>query len=64
MWVTLITPGSTCQGKGPHWHNWLKQILIGNGIEKRGLIRSVWESQAVKSEIGEFFIFDGNRIGW
>lgn len=40
------------------------QINIGNGAEKRGLIKSVWESQAVKNNVGNGFIFDGNKIGW
>ena len=25
---------------------------------------SVWESKAVKSKVGNGFIFDGNKIGW
>ena len=39
-------------------------ILIGNGVEKRGLIRNVWESQAVKRALGRGFIFDGNKLAW
>lgn len=40
------------------------QVLIGSGAEKRGLIKTVWESQAIKNAIGKGFIFDGNKIGW
>lgn len=40
------------------------QINIGNGAEKRGLIKSVWESQTVRNKVGNGFIFDGNKIGW
>ncbi|MCJ1470295.1 hypothetical protein MMC07_008940 [Pseudocyphellaria aurata] len=45
-------------------YNLISQIVIGNGAEKRGLIRSVWASKKVKQELGNGFIFDGNKIGW
>ena len=40
------------------------EVLIGNGVEKRGLVRSVWESKAVAQAVGQGFIFDGNRLAW
>ncbi|EON65194.1 hypothetical protein W97_04431 [Coniosporium apollinis CBS 100218] len=39
-------------------------VNIGNGAEKRGLIKRVWNSKAVKSALGPGWIFDGNRIAW
>ncbi|KAI9680849.1 MAG: hypothetical protein M1817_004289 [Caeruleum heppii] len=39
-------------------------IQIGNGIEKRGLVKKVWGSQAVKKATGPSWIFDGNKIAW
>jgi eukaryotic translation initiation factor 2C len=39
-------------------------VLIGNGVETRGLIRNVWESKAVKKSLGSGFIFDGNKLAW
>jgi eukaryotic translation initiation factor 2C len=40
------------------------EVLVGNGVEKRGLVRSVWESKAVNQAVGQGFIFDGNRLAW
>lgn len=40
------------------------KVLIGSGAEKRGLIKNLWESKAIKAAIGKGFIFDGNKIGW
>lgn len=40
------------------------EVLIGNGAEKRGLIKSVWESKGLKQALGTGFIFDGNRLAW
>ncbi|KAI5361410.1 Putative PAZ domain, Piwi domain, ribonuclease H-like superfamily, argonaute, linker 1 [Septoria linicola] len=39
-------------------------VMIGNGIEKRGLIDKVWNSKAVKAEMGNFTVFDGNKLAW
>jgi N-terminal domain of argonaute len=39
-------------------------VQIGNGAEKRMVIKKVWETQARKNATGEFFIFDGNKLGW
>ena len=34
-------------------------VLIGSGVEKRGLIQKVWQSKGVRQELGSGFIFDG-----
>jgi eukaryotic translation initiation factor 2C len=39
-------------------------VMIGNGAEKRGLIKKVWESQAVRKEMDQFTIYDGNKLAW
>lgn len=39
-------------------------ILIGGGAETRAVIRKVWNSTARKQELGQFFIFDGDKLGW
>lgn len=39
-------------------------VLIGSGVEKRALIRKVWESKPLQKLIGESWIFDGNRLAW
>lgn len=39
-------------------------VLIGSGVETRGLIRNVWESKTVKKALGDGFIFDGNKLAW
>lgn len=39
-------------------------VLIGSGVEKRGLIQKVWQSNAIKAELGSGFIFDGNKLAW
>ncbi|MCJ1471702.1 hypothetical protein MMC13_000342, partial [Lambiella insularis] len=39
-------------------------ILIGSGVEKRGLIMAVWESKILQGQIGPDWVFDGNRLGW
>ena len=39
-------------------------VLINKGDDKRGLIKSVWESQTVKQAIGDDFIWDGNVLAW
>jgi eukaryotic translation initiation factor 2C len=39
-------------------------IQVGNGAEKRAVISKAWASKARKSATGEFFIFDGNKLGW
>lgn len=38
--------------------------MIGNGVEKRGLVTRVWQSQAVRQAISTGFIFDGNKLAW
>ncbi|KAF2481788.1 Piwi domain-containing protein [Neohortaea acidophila] len=39
-------------------------VHFGSGNEKRGLIRKLWESKAVKAALGPGFIFDGNKLAW
>jgi eukaryotic translation initiation factor 2C len=39
-------------------------VQIGGGAEKRAVINKVWASQARKTATGEWFIFDGNKLGW
>jgi hypothetical protein len=31
---------------------------------KRGLIRKLWDSNPVKKEIGDKWLFDGNKLAW
>ncbi|OQO08033.1 hypothetical protein B0A48_06826 [Cryoendolithus antarcticus] len=40
------------------------EVLVGNGVEKRGLVRAVWECATVQNTLGKGFIFDGNRLAW
>lgn len=43
------------------------QIKVGEGGEKMGLIKKVWESKAVKQELakhGKYWLWDGNKIAW
>ncbi|GAB7361269.1 hypothetical protein MBLNU230_g1329t1 [Neophaeotheca triangularis] len=40
------------------------EVLVGNGAEKKGLIKAVWQSKAVRKAVGEQVIFDGNRLAW
>lgn len=40
------------------------EIMVGNGAEKKGLIKAVWESKAVRKAVGDQVIFDGNRLAW
>lgn len=39
-------------------------VQIGNGAEKRAVILKAWASKARKAATGEWFIFDGNKLGW
>ncbi|KAM0178275.1 hypothetical protein ACHAPF_003640 [Botrytis cinerea] len=42
-------------------------VMIGEGAEKMGLIKKVWESKTVKRELakhGKFWLWDGNQIAW
>ncbi|KAI6846917.1 Piwi-domain-containing protein [Hortaea werneckii] len=39
-------------------------VLIGNGLEKRGLIKEVWECPSVRDALGKGWIFDGNKLAW
>ncbi|KAI9707546.1 MAG: hypothetical protein M1836_000507 [Candelina mexicana] len=42
-------------------------IQVGSGKEKRGLIKKIWNSAAVKAKLftpGSGWIFDGNKIAW
>jgi eukaryotic translation initiation factor 2C len=39
-------------------------IIIGNGAEKRAVIRKVWESKARIEKTGHSLIFDGNKLAW
>lgn len=40
------------------------EVMVGKGDEKRGLIKAVWESQAVKQALGDDIIFDGDKMAW
>ncbi|EKG10810.1 Argonaute/Dicer protein PAZ [Macrophomina phaseolina MS6] len=42
----------------------VRGVIVGTGTEKRGLIMSVWDSNAVKAKIGKGWLFDGNKIAW
>lgn len=39
-------------------------VVIGNSVEKRGLIMKVWNSKTLKQALGKGFIFDGNKLAW
>lgn len=39
-------------------------VQVGNGAEKRAVIRKAWASKARRNLTGEYFIFDGNKLGW
>ncbi|KAK4612770.1 hypothetical protein CLAFUR0_12763 [Fulvia fulva] len=39
-------------------------VMIGSGVEKRGLIRKVWNSKQVQAAVGDACIFDGNKLAW
>lgn len=39
-------------------------VQIGNGAEKRAVILKTWASRTRKAATGEYFIFDGNKLGW
>lgn len=39
-------------------------VQIGSGAEKRVVISKAWASKARQNATGEFFIFDGNKLGW
>ncbi|KAL9085957.1 MAG: hypothetical protein Q9165_007319 [Trypethelium subeluteriae] len=43
---------------------WQYDVLIGNGVEKRGKIMNAWESPTLQGTLGPHWIFDGNRIAW
>ena len=38
------------------------EVLIGSGVEKRGLVKKVWQSKAVRDTIGKGWIFDGEIV--
>lgn len=41
--------------------------MIGSGAEKRGLIKTVWLSQAVQNKlksVDQCFLFDWNKLAW
>lgn len=43
------------------------QIMIGNGTEKRGLLRAVWNSTTIQNAlkvVDSHWLWDGNRIAW
>ena len=42
----------------------LFKILIGSGVEKRGLITKIWNSEGLQKQIGQGWVFDGNRLAW
>lgn len=37
------------------------EVLVGSGDEKRGLIKKVWESKAIKNTLGSGWVFDGEQ---
>ncbi|KAK4556352.1 Protein argonaute [Recurvomyces mirabilis] len=39
-------------------------VIIGNGDEKRGLNKHMWECPALKAALGKGWIFDGNKLAW
>ena len=39
-------------------------VVIGNGSEKRPVIRKAWESETRKKATGPGIIFDGNKLAW
>ncbi|EXJ75664.1 uncharacterized protein A1O5_00171 [Cladophialophora psammophila CBS 110553] len=39
-------------------------VVIGSGVEKRGLNRKVWNSQVRKTATGPPIIYDGVRLAW
>ncbi|KAF2144567.1 uncharacterized protein K452DRAFT_266507 [Aplosporella prunicola CBS 121167] len=39
-------------------------VIIGSGSEKRGLIKAVWNSKTLQNQLGQNWIFDGNKIAW
>lgn len=39
-------------------------VMVGDNKQKRGLIKKVWSSQAVKTALGEGWIFDGQSLAW
>lgn len=43
---------------------WQFEVNIGSGAEKRGLLKKVWSSKAVRQALGKGWIFDGNRLAW
>lgn len=43
------------------------QVLIGSGGEKRGLVKAVWESNTVQSQLkahSNLWIWNGDKIAW
>ncbi|TKA22357.1 hypothetical protein B0A50_08176 [Salinomyces thailandicus] len=40
------------------------EVLIGSGVEKRGLVRRMWESNAVRTAVGRNVVYDGDRLAW
>lgn len=40
------------------------QVVVGNGIEKRIVIKKAWESKAVQGKFPAGIIFDGNKLAW
>jgi eukaryotic translation initiation factor 2C len=39
-------------------------VQIGNGAEKRAVILKAWATKVRKQATGDYFIFDGNKLGW
>jgi len=39
-------------------------VMVGDNKQKRGLIKKVWHSKAVKEALGEGWIFDGQSLAW
>ncbi len=43
------------------------QVQIGNGAEKRGLIKTVWECKQLEQKLPggrNDWLFDGNKLAW
>lgn len=39
-------------------------VQVGSGAERRAVINKAWASKTRKDRTGQFFIFDGNKLGW
>ena len=60
--VTKMPSASSSSDPSLGINQW--DVLIGSGVEKRGLIAKVWRSQEVQRQLVKDFTFDGNRLAW